>query len=348
MRAMACSLLSAWCRRLGVAATASVVAWAWPAGESRACSCGAYNDLAAPVSDTYPSNGGILLRSNCGEVTTDIYAVSVDGIEADLVHDAEAWTSGLGLAHIEPEPQPGQQVVVSRCTDGLDSTICPAEPTWVEVIEYTATDPDEIVPAASGVVSLQHGDNRLVLCTGGDLEFRAVLTDVVHEQAPLLFRGRLRTPSGEVIGTRMHFVDEPTTELSLGFFAQGSDLGVAPEEMCVEVVAIDLSGNLAEVDEICGSVGEPGSDTGAGSTGSPDSAGDESSTGEAPHGTTGPAGHTTGVSGADTSGPDQDHAISDRGCACTAARGSTPAPAWATACVAGLLFLRRRRSARAG
>lgn len=201
--------------------------------------------------DTYPANAALLFW---GEgLSVEKVTVTVDGEPATLVEFA----GGLAplMAQVEPEPLPGQTVVVAGefCAEG-DS--CPAS------ITFTAGEPDFVAPApiveASFFAVLEHAPFSF---TSGCDQFEVAQTMYVHlEQAApaagealVLFQVTWK-PDEEVDANPISLTArgvEPTTIESVVLTAEHFGSADVRTDVCLEVVARDAAGNEAPPFELC-------------------------------------------------------------------------------------------------
>jgi hypothetical protein len=248
----------------------ALLMWLGHGSSAHACSCGLSCDLVAPSGDVSPAGAGVLLRAGCGnQIPWQRHTVTVDGAPAELVPHEEIWFSGgnilfigYGLAMIEPSTHPGQEVVVTRC--GVDcEEVCPQEAESVEVLRYVATDYDESAPAITGTVSLGHDESSFYLsCSDEDLEYVAILAIVEHDADEALLLGAdLRTPSGTSLRTSFRAVDASPESVVFYFYVRSAELQADPADLCVDVWAADLSGNVTSVAMTCGSTPPPVTET---------------------------------------------------------------------------------------
>ena len=292
----------------------SVLAWLVPSAEAQACSCGHVHELVAPRSETHPASGGVLLSTSCGNpIPIELYQVTVDGIEASLVPDEEVWPLGptryvpaYGLAHLHPPAMPGQEVVVTRCGD-RDCT------RFSEVARYQVTEPIDVPPSLEGGVTLGRAENFFYPdCSEDDLEFVAEVTFSERDRDEgMILRARLQTAEGAPVRTSVLYVEEPADSSLLFFYLRSAELEVQPHELCVDVSALDLSGNETPVASVCGSAPPAEDDPVDDAT-----SGDDDSTST--------AGEHASSTGVEAPGQEPSDGPIDRGCSCSTKRTRSP------------------------
>jgi len=311
--------------------------------EARACSCvGGMAFLPLPTPEIHPANAA-LRRAGCSENLLT-YAVTVDGVPATL-ENADALYPAVSIT---PAPLPGQEVVVTQCSDEEAPVECPDPPLSVEALRFFA-GPDDVEPVpAAGSVTLSHSYHpRPNACDDddADVEFYVELNELDQgSDTDVAYAVVIDTvpPEGYATLAETRWVG-PDAVASLSMTLRGTldAITIPPEEVCVTVTATDLAGNATLAASACGSTAldepSPGTDSSGGADSDSDSGADsDASTGEEPVGTT-----TSDSESSGTGGAAQDPGTTDGGCSCTASPSSAPASLGLL--VLGLLGLRRRR-----
>ncbi|PCC75381.1 MYXO-CTERM domain-containing protein [Nannocystis exedens] len=203
--------------------------------------------------ETYPANAALLFWGDA--ISVDKVTVTVDGEPAALV--PAAFAEGLAplAVKVEPEPQPGQTVVVAGefCAENDG---CPAS------ITFTAGEPDVAAPAtlaeASFFAVLEHAPFQF---TSGCDQWEIAQTMYVHLEQPAPAAGEalvlfeVTWDGGEELGgsgiRRVARGLEPTTIVPVAL--NSGTLGAADvrTDVCLEVVARDAAGNAAAPFELC-------------------------------------------------------------------------------------------------
>lgn len=308
--------------------------------------------------DTYPANAALLFWGEA--ISVDKVTVTVDGEPAALVHAEFAQGLAPLVVKVEPEPLPGQTVVVAGefCTEPDN---CQAS------ITFTAGEPDVVAPApnveASFFALFEHAPfSYMQGCT----QFEAAQALYVHlEQAPpaagealVLFKVTWN-PGDEVDASAISLTErgvEATTIVSEALTAEhfgGADVRTA---VCLEVLARDAAGNAAPPFELCPPcfMRSDATPLPAGSSAPPEplwtdadavpgsacalateTTGEEPTSGEAP--TSGETGSQEETSDSATGGEDGP----EKGCACDSDGAGGPASLLLLAL--GLIGVRRRR-----
>lgn len=122
----------------------------------------------------------------------------------------------------------------------------------------------------------------------------------------MILRARLRTADGALMRTSPRYVEELADPLLLSFYLSSTELDVPPHELCVDVAALDLSGNETHVASVCGSTPPAEEESTDGTTG-----GDDSTSTDA-------AGDHASSTGVDGPGQEPSDGPIDRGCSCSA------------------------------
>jgi MYXO-CTERM domain-containing protein len=325
---------------------------------------------------TYPANAALLFDGF--DLVLDGVKVTVDGVGAELVPAGFASGFAAIAVLVEPQPQPGQTVIVSGnfCPDsGCDET----------TLTFTAGAPDLIAPVADPAAGFfgvyDHTD---FVSSGGDCQFDSDITFYLHVE---------HSPAGEGEAPQRVRADwQPNGQGGFGGGAPASagsarvamsvvasQLGGADpsKDVCFTVKVFDAAGNSAEPYEVCpacffrkddlplmqstpeepawtdadavpGSAcaGEETTGTTGDTTGDPGTGGtteDPTDSGPEPTGSSSGDPQTSGDD-TDTSGPDTgDQEEDGKGCACDS---DTDAPAAPTlAALALLMLIRPRRRA---
>ncbi|MDC0720265.1 MYXO-CTERM sorting domain-containing protein [Nannocystis bainbridge] len=360
----------AWSRLAGGAVLASTCALLF-ALPRLADACGAtlpeLHESVPADGDTYPANAALLFWGD--GITLDKVTVTVDGEPAALVDAPLAAGLAPLAAKVEPEPQPGQTVVVAGefCGEGEN---CPASISFIAgARDVTAPSPDV---EKSFFAVFEHAQYTM---TSGCDQFEIEQTLYVHLEQPAPTAGEALPlfvmewdPGGEFEGHGLHRTARgPSSTTVVPITLAVDRLGGADvrTDVCLEVVAIDAAGNAAAPFELCppcfvrtdeapqpdgsGPPDEPvWSDAdavpGSACAAAVETTGEESETGEAP--TTGEA-PMTGEAGSETGGSDATDSATggedgpEKGCAC--ASDGTGGAGWLA--LFGLLGLRRRRRA---
>jgi MYXO-CTERM domain-containing protein len=203
--------------------------------------------------DTYPANAALLFWGEA--LSVEKVTVTVDGEPATLVHAEFAQGLAPLVVKVEPEPLPGQTVVVAGdfCGEG---DICPAS------ITFTAGERDVVAPApiveASFFALFEHAPFSF---TSGCDQFEAAQSMYVHlEQAApaagealVLFRVTWE-PGEDADGNPIFLTArgvEPTTIESVALTTENFGSADVRTDVCLEVVARDAAGNEAPPFELC-------------------------------------------------------------------------------------------------
>lgn len=306
---------------------AGVTSGAWLVPEvAEACSCAGEANIVVPVDDdeAHPASAGLLFDAFCFGGTFEIFSATIDDVPATL---SVEYVGGDGwhLATLDPLPEPGQVVVVSRCglADGYER--CTPETPIEPILQYVAGPDDAVAPAAGGAVTLHHeaGEFEVGCLRYAALRFDLAVSGLDPAAEPdLLYMLELRDAGGRLVQSTAIHAPEPISTLDTSFYLTSEPADAAGH--CVSVTAVDLSGNSTLVAELCGSESlDPGGGTGTGDdTGDPPPA--DSGEGDSDDGSDPPADDTTpNDDGSSTDAPDADGALGDRGCSC---RATTPAP----------------------
>lgn len=203
--------------------------------------------------DTYPANAALLFWGD--DISVDAVTVTVDGEPAALVHAEFAQGLAPLVVKVEPEPLPGQTVVVAGefCGDGEG---CQTS------ITFTAGERDVVAPVpiieASFFAVLEHAPFSYM---HGCTQFEAAQAVYVHlEQAApaagealVVFQVTAK-PDEEGFAPPISLTErgvESTTIASVALTAL--DFGSADgwTEVCLEVLARDAAGNAAPPFELC-------------------------------------------------------------------------------------------------
>ncbi|MCY1068079.1 MYXO-CTERM sorting domain-containing protein [Nannocystis sp. RBIL2] len=318
--------------------------------------------------DTYPANAALLFWGEA--ISVDKVTVTVDGEPAALV----AFDGGLAplMVQVEPEPLPGQKVVVAGefCAEGDN---CAAS------ITFTAGEPDFVAPApiveASFFAVFEHAPFSY---SNGCTQFEAAQAMYVHlEQAApaagealVLFQVTWK-PGEEVDANSIRLTARgvtPTTIESVALPAEHFGSADVRTDVCLEVVARDAAGNEAPPFELCPPCFMRSDDTPlpSASTAPPEpvwteadavpgsacalateTSGEESTSGEEPTGGEAPTSGATGETG--ETGPQEETSDSatggedgpEKGCACDSDGAGGPGSLLLLAL--GLVGVRRRR-----
>ncbi|WAS99183.1 MYXO-CTERM sorting domain-containing protein [Nannocystis punicea] len=204
--------------------------------------------------DTYPANAALMFWGD--GLSVDKVTVTIDGEPAALVPAPLVEGLGALAVKVEPEPLPGQVVVVAgEFCDENDN--CPAS------ITFTAGEPDVTVPApvveASFFAVFEHAP--LILPGGCDGGFQVDQTIYVHLEQPAPTAGEAASffevtwdPGEEFEPSALRRTAralEPTTILPIALPADrfgGADVST---DVCFEVVARDAAGNASAPFELC-------------------------------------------------------------------------------------------------
>jgi hypothetical protein len=338
-----CTLLSSLVASAGLALVVPRVA--------QACSCVGAAELVTPaVDEAHPADAGLLFGAWCFSGTFDNFSVTIDDVPATLSFEylgGEYAGSEWHVATIDPLPQPGQVVTVSRC--GADAfERCTPETPIETLVQYTAGPSDTDAPATGGAVTLQHESGEFEV---GCLEIAALRFDVAvtgldpGSDADLLYTIELRDGGGRLVDSTTIHAPEPITALDESFYAYEAPVDAA--DHCISVTATDLSGNSTLVAELCGSMSlDPPDDTGEDTGSDTDDIPPDDDSGDAESGDIDdpPSDDTTPLDvdddGSSTDVPDADAGLGDRGCACRSTTRS-PSVGWLALLV---LCLHRRRA----
>lgn len=198
---------------------------------SEACSC-APSVRVLPGS-VLPENGVLLLQESCGTVLDR--SVLVDGAPASLVPGVYAELSASGEFYaIEPAPTAGQTVTVSVTED-----ISPRE------VVLTVGAPDDTPPSLSEP-SVTITPNATRAC-GAESTQTKVRVELEDEQA-----------DGATEYTMEVFLDgvfvgsgSSSGDVSEGSVTLSTNIDPGGSEICVEVSAVDVAGNVDASDSVC-------------------------------------------------------------------------------------------------
>jgi MYXO-CTERM domain-containing protein len=312
---------------------------------TEACSWVGSSAILSPSSgEPHPAGAGLLFY--VVEAPLDVYRVTVDDEPAALTIEqmiVGGQINHLVVAKIDPPPESGQVVVVSLCGTRTQPEYfeCPPDSPFTPVLEYTAGPPDEVPPASAGAVTLAHefGTFEYFCELTAPLRFDVGITELDPRETDFLYIVELRDANGTPAATRAVHIDAPKTELELSIVFQEALRD--PDNACVSVNAVDLSGNTTLVAEHCGSESIPpegttGTGTDDGATTAADSSG-----GEDEASTTGGLlpGEGSG-DGASTGKPSATGEVSERGCGCRM-QADVPTAWWLA--VLGIPAIRRRQ-----
>jgi len=190
---------------------------------------------------THPANAAVLLEGY--DISLDAVTVTVDGAPAALIEQPPLpWINGV-FVRIEPQPQPGQTVVI-------EGDFCPqpgeCEP---QQIPFTATDPDLTPPAPITAFSFDIYDYPPHDPGVGSCMSPSDFTRYFRISAPLPGPGesynihRLSVVGdGPVLPSRLAI----TTDMAITVSGLDAELMGAPlaESACFHVDTIDFAGNV--------------------------------------------------------------------------------------------------------
>ncbi len=347
-------------------AVAGAAAWLAPSSASACEPLPPGLTSSVPAEGDLPANSAVLFFGQSLSLTG--VSVSVDGSPAALV-EAPAVAGAALAARIEPQPQPGQAVVISGDFCQESGGCGPS------MLSFTATAPDLTPPAAitEGAFFAVY-DHADFVSSGGDCQYDSDLTYYVHVVDGAA-AGDARTvftaswdPDGEgpapAVFGRSALGQGGASSFSISITSatlQGAD---PVDGVCLSMTVADLAGNTPATYEVCpacyhrmddlnwdsstpseptwtaedavpGSVCAPavestgGESSGSDSGGSPTEGGGSSAGGGSSEGATG---QDTSASGGEDGG--------EKGCACDSRGASTPG--LLVLLLAGL-GLRRRR-----
>ena len=216
---------------------------------SAACSGIAFQGFRAPENGaTYPANALVFAGGGAVDVTA-----TIDGVPATatLVEELSGEIAPLSFARafrLDPQPQPGQTViVVSKAGyEGGEE----------EVVEYVAGPEDVTAPAPVSDLSLDAHSFGLTTpngasCNGPEdaqLWVRYGVETAAAEEAPVLAWVELVKPTAAMGSTLRRLVMVPGDGVRFSDTFGDADLAGA----CVRVTAVDLANNAAEPVEVCG------------------------------------------------------------------------------------------------
>ncbi|MCH9681915.1 MAG: hypothetical protein K0V04_10815 [Deltaproteobacteria bacterium] len=263
------------------------------------------------------------------EVTVDDQPGTVDWESPDLGNGEFLWFQ------IDPAPAEGEVVELRGCEYG-----CYGDPIEFDILRtFTVTGPDAIAPADPTLLALTHAD-EIVSQTNfdtGEEEMYAVRRWTVEFENPAAdepLAWDIRVGPSADTSTRHAFI--MSEELDSAVITR--TVADAGSTVCATVQALDLSGNVSQVMEVCTDVAQddllPEVPPGGGPLDGTGDSGDESSGGD--DGSDGTGGGESGGSGDGTAGQDDLH---EGSCACRA----DGEPRWSFGAWMGLLLLGLRR-----
>lgn len=199
--------------------------------------------------ETYPANAALLFEGFY--LGLDGLKVTVDGVGAELVPADLPGFAAL-VAGIEPQPLPGQTVVIS-------GNFCPDNGCDESTITFTAGEPDVTPPVANPAAAFfgvyDHAD---FVSSGGDCQSDSDFSFYLHleqeavaaGQAPELVRADWQPNGDGGFGGSRRTVDGSEV---LAMSVVASQLGAADptKDVCFTVTLIDAAGNAAAPYDVC-------------------------------------------------------------------------------------------------
>jgi hypothetical protein len=215
---------------------------------------------------TYPSNGHVLFYGYGIDLSG--VSVTVDGVAASLVGpdpgDPLGRVADL-VARVDPEPNPGQQVVITGtfCDDSTGEGGCEATS-----LTFIAGDPDTIAPSTGGLFELSYDahdhtdtDGGVGSCFGGGgLRYYVHVDTDIGELIPSGELAAGATPMFWIVTGTSESAAEPAFERVVATADPDLDLVVTLDDMavvdaadiCIDVALVDAAGNaLSEVASSC-------------------------------------------------------------------------------------------------